>query len=115
MLVILQLSQSYLWSEVSSRPNVLVLGPGRPPWVVQLEALVAVARLAVHAALGGLLHSRRLAHVAHDGDSSTGRLPVALHNVLQCEVAEEHADAPFTQFYVVLATWAREAGDTRGD
>lgn len=115
MLGILQLDRSYLRSEVSSRPDVLVLGPGRPPWVVQLEALVAVACLAVHAALGGLLHSRWLAHIAHDGDSGTGRLPVALHNSLQCEVAEEHADAPLAQLYVTLATWAWEAGDAGGD
>lgn len=112
---ILQHVRSYLWSEVSSRPNVLVLGPGCPPRVVQLEALIAVARLAVHAALGGLLHSRRLAQVAHDGDSGTGRLPVALHNALQREVSEEHADAPLAQLYVTLATWAWEAGDTGGD
>lgn len=115
MLVILQLGQSYLWSEVSSRPDVLVLGPGRPPWVVHLEALVAVARLAVHAALGGFLYGGWLAHVAHDGHGRAGRLPVALHNALQREVAEEHADAPLAQLYVALATWAREAGDAGGD
>lgn len=92
-----------------------MLGPGRPPWVIQLEALIAVARLAIHAALGSFLHSRRLAHVAHDGDSCTGRLPVALHNTFQCEVAEEHADAPLAQLYVTLTTWAWEAGDTVGD
>lgn len=92
-----------------------MLGPGCPPWMVQLKALVAIARLAVHAALGGLLHSRWLAHIAHDGHSSTGRLSVALYNTLQGEVAEEHADAPLTQFYVTLTAWAWEAGDTWGD
>lgn len=92
-----------------------MLGPRRPPWVVQLEALVAVAGLAVHAALGGLLHSRWLAQVAHDSDCGTGRLPVALHNALQREVAEEHADTPLAQLYVTLATWAWEAGDAGGD
>lgn len=92
-----------------------MLGPGRPPWVVQLEALVAVARLTVHAALGGLLNSRRLANVAHDGDRGTGRLPVAFHDALQCEVAEEHVDAAFAQLYVTLATWTWKAGDAGGD
>lgn len=92
-----------------------MLGPGRPPWVVQLKALIAVACLAVHAALGGLLHSRRLAHIAHDGHSSTGRLSVALHNALQREVAEKHADASLTQFDVALTAWAWEACDAGGD
>lgn len=114
MLVILQLGGLYLWSEVGSRPDILVLSPGRSPRVVQLEAFVAVACLAVHAAFGGLLHSRRLAYVAHDGDGGTGRLPVALYDALQCEVAEEHADAPLTQLYVALAAWAWEAGDAGG-
>lgn len=54
----------------------------RAPGVVHLEALVTVARLAVHAALGGLLLLRRLADVAHDGDGRAGRLAVALHDAL---------------------------------
>lgn len=92
-----------------------MLGPGRPPWVVELKTFIAVACLAVHATLGGLLHIRRLAHVAHDSNSGTGRLPVALHNVLQRKVAEEHADAPLAKFNVTLATGAGEAGDTGSD
>ena len=92
-----------------------MLGLGRAPGVVQLEALVAVAGLAVHAALGGLLRrQRRLAHVAHDGHGGTGRLPVALHDVLQREVAEEHADAALAQLDVVLAARARDGRDAGG-
>lgn len=91
-----------------------MLGLGRAPWVVHLEALVAVAGFAVHAALGGLLLLQRLADVAHDGDGSAGRLPVALHDALQSEVAEEHADAALAQVDVVLAARARDGGDPRG-
>lgn len=90
-----------------------MLGFGGAPWVVELEALVAVAGLAVHAALGGLLLGR-LAHVAHDGHGGAGRLPVALHNAFQGEVPEEHAHAPLTQVHIVLAAWARESGNAGG-
>lgn len=83
---------------------------GRAPGVVQLEALVAVAGLTVHAALGGLLR-RRLTHVAHDGHRGPRRLPVPLHDTLQREVAEEHADAALPEVDVVLAAWAGEGGD----
>lgn len=92
-----------------------MLGFGRAPGVVELEALVAVARPAVHAALGGLLLLRGLAAVAHDGHGGAGRLAVALHDVLQGEVAEQHADAALAQVDVVLAAGARDGGDPRGD
>ena len=105
----------YLGPEVGGGPHILVLGLGGPPGVVQLEALVAVASLAVHAALGGLLRrQRRLAHVAHDGHGGARRLPVALHDVLQREVAEEHADAPLAQLDVVLAARAGDGRDAGG-
>lgn len=105
---------THLGPEVGGGAHVLVLRLGRAPWVVQLEALVAVAGLAVHAALGGLLLLRRLADVAHDGDGGAGRLPVALHDALQGEVAEQHADAALAQVDVVLAARARDGGDPRG-
>lgn len=79
--------------------------------MVQLETLVAVARLAVHAALRGFLLQRRLADVAHDGDGRASRLSVALDNVLQGEVAEQHADAALAEVDVVLAAGARNGGD----
>lgn len=87
---------------------------GRAPRVMQLETLVAVAGLAVHAALGGLLLLRRLADVAHDGDGSSRRLPVALHDALQGEIAEQHANAALAKVDVVLAARARDGGDPRG-
>lgn len=83
----------------------------RAPGMVHLEALVAVARLAVHAALGGLLLLRRLADVAHDGHGRAGRLAVALHDALQGEVAKQHADAPLAEVDVVLAAGAWDGGD----
>lgn len=103
----------YLGPEVCGGPDVLVLGFGRAPGVVQLEALVAVARPAVHAALGGLL-LWRLAHAAHDGHGGASRLAVALHDALQGEVPKQHADAAFAQVDVVLAARARNGGDPRG-
>lgn len=105
----------YLRSEVGGGSHVLVLGFGCAPGVVQLEALVAVTGLAVHAALGGLLQRGRLANVAHDGDGGSRRLPVALHDALQREVAEEHANAPLAEVDVVLATGTREGGDAGSD
>lgn len=91
-----------------------MLGLGRAPGVVQLEALVAVAGLAVHAALGGLLQLRWFADVAHDGHGGARRLPVALHDALQGEVAEQHADAALAQVDVVLAAGAGDGGDPGG-
>lgn len=91
-----------------------MLGFGRAPGVVQLEALVAVAGPAVHAALGGLLLLRRLADVAHDCHGGASSLPVALDDALQGEVPEEHADAALAQVDVVLAAGARNGGDPRG-
>lgn len=91
-----------------------MLSFGRAPRVVQLEALVTVASLAVHAALGRLLLLWRLADVAHDGDSGAGRLAVALNNALQGEVAEQHADATLSEVDVVLAAGARDGGDPGG-
>ncbi len=91
-----------------------MLSFGCAPGVVQLEALIAVASLAVHTALGGLLQLRRLTDVAHDRDGGAGRLAVALDDALQCEVAEQHADAALTEVDVVLAARARDGGDPRG-
>lgn len=91
-----------------------MLSFGRTPRVVQLEALVTVASLAVHAALGRLLLLWRLADVAHDGDSGAGRLAVAFDDALQGEVAEQHADAALPQVNVVLAAGARDGGDPGG-
>lgn len=88
-----------------------MLSLGCAPGVVQLEALVTVARLAVHAALCGLLLLRRLTDVAHDGDGCAGGLPVALHDALQGEVTEQHADAALTEVDVVLAARAWDGGD----
>lgn len=79
--------------------------------MVQLEALVAVASLAVHAALGGLLLLRRLTDVTHDRDGRAGGLAVALNDALQSEVTEQHADAALAKVYVVLAAWAWDGGD----
>lgn len=103
----------HLGPEIGSGPDVLVLGLGRAPGVVQLEALVAVASPAVHAALGGLL-LWRLADVAHDCHGGARGLAVALHDALQGEVAKQHADAAFAQVDVVPAAGAGNGGDPRG-
>lgn len=104
----------HLGPKVCSGADVLVLGFGGAPGVVQLEALVAVAGPAVHAALGGLLLLGGLADIAHDGDGGAGRLAVALHDALQGEVPKQHADAALAQVDVVLAAGAGNGGDPRG-
>lgn len=54
-----------------------MLCPRRPPWVIQLEALVAEIGPAVGAALGGLQRLRRLTELAHDGHTAQAhRVPV---------------------------------------
>lgn len=63
------------------------------PGVVELEALIAEAGLALCAALGGL-QLRGLAELAHDGRADVDGLPVALHHPLQGQVAEEAAQTP---------------------
>lgn len=88
-----------------------MLSFGCAPGMVQLEALVAVAGLAVHAALCGLLLLRRLADVAHDCDGRAGRLAVALDDALQGEVTEQHTDAALAEVDVVLTAGARDGGD----
>lgn len=88
-----------------------MLSFGCAPGVVQLEALVAVAGLAVHTALGGLLQLRRLTDVAHDCDGGASGLAVALDDALQGEVAEQHADATLAEVNVVMAAWAWDGGD----
>lgn len=100
-----------LGPKVCCGAHILVLSFGRAPGVVQLEALVAVAGLAVHAALRGLLLLWRLTDVAHDCDSCPGSLAVALDDAFQSEVAKQHADAALAEVYVVLAAWARDGGD----
>lgn len=106
-------NRPYLGPKICSGADVLVLGFGCAPGVVQLEALVAVARPAVHAALRGLLLGG-LADVAHDGDGGASGLAVALDDALQGEVPKQHADAAFAQVDVVLAAGARNGGDPRG-
>lgn len=96
--------------EVRCGANVFVLGFGRAPWVVQLETLVTIAGLAVHAALGGLL-LRRLADVAHDRHCGAGSLAVALNNAFQGEVTEQHADAALAEVDVMVAAGAGDGGD----
>lgn len=49
---------------------MFVLGTGSPPWVVELEALVAEVGLAVSTALGGLQRLGWLAEAADDGDAA---------------------------------------------
>lgn len=106
--------RGYLGPEVGGGPHVLVLGFGRPPGVGQLEALVAVAGPAVHAALGGLV-GRRLTRTTHDGHGRAGRLTVALHDTLQREVPEEHADPALPEVDVMLTPGTRERGDAGSD
>lgn len=105
---------THLGSEVGGGAHILVLRLGRAPGVVKLETLIAVAGLAVHAALGGFLLLWRLTDVAHDGDGSAGCLPVALHDALQGEVAEQHANAALAKVNVMLAARARNGGDPWG-
>ena len=63
-------SLSNLWSEVECGLDVLVLGPWRPPWVIQLETLVAEIGPAVGAALRGLQSLRRFTELAHHGHAA---------------------------------------------
>lgn len=88
-----------------------MLSFGSAPGVVQLEALIAVASLAVHTALCSLLLLRRLTDVTHDCDGGPGSLAVALNYALQSEVTEQHADAALAKVYVMLAAWAWDGGD----
>lgn len=88
-----------------------MLSFGCAPGVVQLEALVTIARLAVHTALCGLLQLWRLADVTHNGHSGSGRLAVSLDDVLQGEVTEQHTDAALAEVDVMLAAWACDGGD----
>lgn len=104
----------YLGPEVSGGANILMLGFRRAPGMVHLETLVAVASLAVHAALSSFLLVWRLADVTHDGDGRAGSLAVALHDALQGEVTEEHADAALAKVDVMLAAWAWDGGDSGG-
>lgn len=91
-----------------------MLGFRCAPGVVEFEAFVTVASLAVHTALGSLLLLRRLTDVTHDGDGCAGCLAVALHDALQGKVAEEHTDATLTKVNVMLAARACNRSDTRG-
>lgn len=89
-----------------------MLGFGRSPRVMHLEAFVAVAGLAVHAALGGFLNGR-FTHVTHDGHGRAGCLTVAFYDALQREVTEEHADPSLPKIDVMLAPGTGEGGDSR--
>jgi len=100
-----------LGPKICGGTNILVLRFGRAPGMVQLEALVTVAGLAVHAALRSLLLQWRLTGVTHDGDGCPGGLAVALDDVLQGEVTEQHADAALTEVDVMLAARAWDGGD----
>lgn len=104
-------SNTCLGPEVCRGADVLMLSFGCAPGVVQLEAFITVARLAVHAALGCLLLLWRLTDVAHDCDGRAGSLAVALNNAFQSEVAEQHANATLAEVNVVLAPWAWDGGD----
>lgn len=104
---------TFLGPKVCRRTNVFMLSFGCSPRMVQLEALVAITSLAVHAALCGLLRWR-LADVTHDGHSSAGSLAVALNNALQGEVTEQHADAALAKVDIVLTARAVDGGDARG-
>lgn len=90
-----------------------MLSFGCAPGVVQLEALIAVASLAVHTALCSLLLLWRLTDVTHDCDGRTRSLAVALDDVLQGEVTKQHADAALTEVDVMLAAGAWDGGDPR--
>lgn len=105
----------YLGSKIGGGAHILMLGFWSAPGVVQLEALVTVASLAVHAALRRLLLVGRFADVAHDCDGRAGSLSVAFDDVLQGEVAEQHADAAFAEVDVMLAARARDGGDPGSD
>lgn len=100
-----------LWPKVCCGTNIFMLSFGCAPGMVQLEALVAVAGLAVHTALSSLLLLWRLTDVTHDRDGCSGRLAVALDDAFQSEVAEQHTDATLTEVYVMLAARAWDSGD----
>jgi len=78
---------------------VFVLGPGGPPRVVQLEALVAEVSLAVGTALGGLQGLGGLTEATQDGHTAqadrvsvpaTKRLgEVSLHMVKKKDVRKK--------------------------
>lgn len=105
-------SHTCLGPKIGGGADILVLSFWCPPWVVQLEALVAVAGLTVHAALCSLLLLGGLTDVTHDGDSRSGRLAVALNDALQGEVTKQHADSALTEVNVVLTAWAWDGGDS---
>lgn len=103
-----------LGPKVCGGADILMLGFRCAPGVVEFEAFVTVASLAVHAALGSLLLLRRLTDVTHDGNGCTGRLTVALHYALQSKVAKQHTDSTFTKVDIMLAAGACDRGDTWG-
>lgn len=98
----------YLGAEGEGGGRGLMLGFLGAPGVVELEALVAEAGLALGAALGGL-QLRGFAELAHDGGADVDGLAVTLHHPLQRQVAEEAAQTPFAQIHVPLASRAGEA------
>lgn len=102
-----------LGPKICGGTDILMLSFGCAPGVVQLEALVTVASLAVHTALCSLLLLWRLTDVTHDRDGCAGSLAVALNDVLQGEVTEQHADAALTKVDVMLAARAWDGGDPR--
>lgn len=103
---------THLGPEVGGGAHVFVLRLHGAPWVVDLEAFIAVAGTAVHAALGGLLGGR-LAEVTHDGRGRPSRLPVPLHDRLQGEVTEQATDPSFSKVHVVLTARTRERSRPR--
>jgi len=92
-----------------------MLGFGCAPGVMQLEALITVAGLAVHAALCSLLLLWRFTDVTHDCDGCSGSLSVTLNDALQCEVAKQHADAALAQVDVMPTAWAGDGGHSRSN
>ena len=63
-------NHTHLGPEVVGGQDVLVLGPGRSPGVVELETLVAEVGPAVGTALGGFQSLGRFAEAAQDGHTA---------------------------------------------
>lgn len=61
---------SYLWSKVERGLYVFMLGPWRPPRVIQLKTLVTKVGPTVSAALGGLQSLGRFTELTHDGNTA---------------------------------------------
>lgn len=76
-----------------------MLGFDGSPWMVNLEALVAEAGTAIHAAFCGFL-DWRFAKVTHDGSGSAGRLSVAFYYSLQSKVSKKAINASLSKVHI---------------